>query len=48
LAKGEITFAAIDPELDEHRRLQRGDKVISKVEMAGPRADAVNARFEAA
>src|SRR5688572_31449465 len=29
LAKGKITFAAIDPQFDDQRRAQRRDKVVS-------------------
>ena len=48
LAEREITFPAIDAELDEQRRLQHRHKVIGKMEMTRPRADSVNARFKVA
>jgi hypothetical protein len=48
LAEGEITFAAINPQLDEQTGFERGDEVIGEVQMAGPGSHAVNAWFEVA
>jgi hypothetical protein len=48
LAKGEITFATIDPQLDQHAGLQRGDEIAGEMQVAGPRSHSRDARFELA
>jgi hypothetical protein len=48
LAKGEITLAAIDPQLDQHAGLERGDEIAGEMQMAGPRSHSIDAGFEVA
>jgi hypothetical protein len=46
--QGEITFAAINSQFDEHAWSHRGNEAIGEMQMAGPRSHSVNARFEVA
>ena len=48
LAKGEIAFAAIHAQLNEHGGLERADEIVGEVQMAGPRSHSIDARFEVA
>ena len=48
LAKGEITFAAINAQLDEHPGLERGDEVVGKMQVRRPCPYTVDAGCEVA
>src|SRR3954471_3360116 len=48
LAEREVALPAIDPQLDEQTRPQQRDQVVGEMEVARPRADAVNEWLEVA
>src|SRR6266404_3306612 len=48
LAETEITLATISPQFDKHNGALRGDEIVSKKNVFGPRAHAINARTEIA
>ena len=48
LAKGEVAFAAIDAQLDEHARFHRGDKIVGEMQVVRPRAHPIDVWRETA
>ena len=48
LAKSEIAFAAVGPELDEQARLERRDEIVGEVQIVRPGADSINLRLKIA